>query len=137
MGSRLGIIGPSLTIPIELYERFKEQVERGRGGDDEFHPMDISFIEAMEYGMPPTTGLGPGIERLVMMFTESDYIDDILFFPMMRPAQITANQKEIYGEEYLVDPTLSARGQVRSDEDKQEGENGGFSQTNHYREEEE
>lgn len=96
-----------LNDPIELYNRFREQVERGRGGDDEFHPMDVSFIEAMEYGMPPTTGLGPGIERLVMMFTENEYIDDVLYFPMMKPAPVTTIQKEIYGEEYLVDPMLN------------------------------
>ncbi|MCA9385208.1 lysine--tRNA ligase [Candidatus Dojkabacteria bacterium] len=91
-----------LNDPVELYERFKEQVERGRGGEDEFHPMDIEFIECMEYGMPPTTGLGPGVERLMMMFTETEYIDDVLFFPMQRPAPISELDKEIYGEEYLV-----------------------------------
>ncbi len=90
-----------LNDPIELYERLKAQVDRGRGGDEEAHPMDVEFIEAMEYGMPPTTGLGPGIDRLVMLFTETEYIDDVIFFPLMRPAPITDTQKEIYGEEYL------------------------------------
>ncbi len=92
-----------LNDPVELFERFKAQVERGRGGDEEFQPMDIEFIEMMEYGMPPTTGLGPGVERLAMLFTETEYIDDVIFFPMLKPAPITANQKAIYGEEYLVD----------------------------------
>lgn len=90
-----------LNDPVELYNRLKAQVEKGRGGDDEAHPMDIEFVEAMEHGIPPTTGLGPGIERLAMMLTETDYIDDVLFFPMMRPAQTSEVQKEIYGEEYL------------------------------------
>jgi lysyl-tRNA synthetase class 2 len=90
-----------LNDPVELYKRLKAQVEKGRGGDEEAHPMDIEFIEAMEHGIPPTTGLGPGIERLAMMLTETDYIDDVLFFPMMRPAQVSEVQKEIYGEEYL------------------------------------
>ena len=63
--------------------------------------MDVEFVEAMEYGMPPTTGLGPGIERLTMMFTETEYIDDVLFFPMQRRAPVTELQKEIYGKENL------------------------------------
>ncbi len=92
-----------LNDPVELYERFKEQFKKGRAGKDEFHPMDINFIETIEYGMPPTTGLGPGIERLVMMFTESDFIDDVLFFPVLRPTPYTQVQKQIYGEEYLID----------------------------------
>lgn len=90
-----------LNDPIELFERFKDQFERRSEGDEEAHPMDIDFLETMEYGMPPTTGLGPGIERLAMMFTDTEYIDDVLFFPMMRPAQISSTQKEIYGEKYV------------------------------------
>lgn len=90
-----------LNDPLELYERFKEQFVRGRGGDAEAHPMDIDFLEAIEYGMPPTTGLGPGIERLAMMYTETEYIDDVIFFPMMRPAPPSNLQKKIYGEDYV------------------------------------
>lgn len=92
-----------LNDPIELYERFKDQFDKGKAGAEEFHPMDVDFLETIEYGMPPTTGLGPGIERLIMMFTEERYIDDILFFPMMKRAPYDKIQKEIYGEEYLVD----------------------------------
>ncbi|HEX9805213.1 MAG TPA: amino acid--tRNA ligase-related protein, partial [Candidatus Dojkabacteria bacterium] len=106
-----------LNDPILLYERLKEQVDRGRGGDEEFHPMDLSFIESMEYGMPPTTGLGPGIERLAMMFTESEYIDDILYFPLMRPEPVTELQKEIYGEEYLVDVSKQGPSNKKQDFD--------------------
>lgn len=100
-GTEAGDNWTELNDPVELFERFKDQYDRREGGDDETHPVDIDFIETMEYGMPPTTGLGPGIERLCMMFTESEYIDDVLFFPMMKPAQITATQKEIYGEKYV------------------------------------
>lgn len=89
-----------LNDPVELFERFKDQFERRAEGEDETHPMDIDFLETMEYGMPPTTGLGPGIERLAMMFTETEYIDDVLFFPMMRPSSASSVQKEIYGEKY-------------------------------------
>jgi hypothetical protein len=79
--------------------------------------MDLSFIESMEYGMPPTTGLGPGIERLAMMFTESEYIDDILYFPLMRPEPVTELQKEIYGEEYLVDVSKQGPSNKKQDFD--------------------
>lgn len=107
-----------LNDPIELYDRFKEQVKKGRGGEEEFHPMDIDFIECMEYGMAPTTGLGPGIERLIMMFTETDYIDDVIFFPMQRPAPISNLQKEIYEEEYLVAPEETNKNQQKQDKTK-------------------
>ena len=90
-----------LNDPVELFNRFKQQVDRRKSGDEEAHPMDVEFVEAMEYGMPPTTGLGPGIERLTMMFTETEYIDDVLFFPMQRRAPVTELQKEIYGKENL------------------------------------
>ena len=86
-----------LNDPVELYERFKEQDDRKSEGDDEAHPLDWEFIEMMEYGMPPTTGLGPGIERLTMMFTEAKHIDDVVFFPMLRRAKVDATQRELYG----------------------------------------
>jgi lysyl-tRNA synthetase class 2 len=89
-----------LNDPVELYNRFKLQIDRKAEGDEEAHPMDLEFLEAIEYGMPPTTGLGPGIERLTMMFTETEYIDDILFFPMMKPASVTNTQRKLYGEKY-------------------------------------
>ncbi len=89
-----------LNDPVELYNRFKLQIDRKADGDEEAHPMDLEFLEAIEYGMPPTTGLGPGIERLTMMFTETEYIDDILFFPMMKPASVTSTQRKLYGEKY-------------------------------------
>src|SRR5690606_19000456 len=91
-----------LNDPVELFERFKEQsLSKKEAETDSAHPMDIEFIETMEYGMPPTTGLGPGIERFQMLFTESDYIDDVIFFPLMKPAPVTKLQKEIYGEDAL------------------------------------
>ena len=69
-----------LNDPIELYERFKSDQER-----NDAHPNDMEFVEAMEYGMSPTTGLGPGIERIAMMLTETENIDDIIWFPLMKP----------------------------------------------------
>ncbi len=86
-----------LNDPIELFKRFSDQHKRRLAGDEEAHPMDLEFIEMMEYGMPPTTGLGPGIERLTMMFTEAHNIDDVMFFPMLRPNPPSDVQKQIYG----------------------------------------
>lgn len=101
-GEEQGDNWTELNDPLELFDRFKEQVKRGRGGDEEHHPMDVEFVEMMEYGMPPTTGLGPGIERIAMLMTGTEYIDDVIFFPMLRPAGITKMQKEIYGEENIM-----------------------------------
>ena len=91
-----------LNDPVELFGRFKQQsLSKKNINDGVAHPMDIEFIETMEYGMPPTTGLGPGIERLTMLFTESTYIDEVLFFPILKPSPVTALQKEIYGKDAL------------------------------------
>jgi lysyl-tRNA synthetase class 2 len=75
-----------LNDPVELRQRFvSEQNRRLEDDDEEAHPIDDEFLEAMEYGMPPTTGLGPGIERLAMLLTEADSISDVIFFPLLRP----------------------------------------------------
>lgn len=112
-GQEQGDNWSELNDPVELFERFKDQFDRGEKGDKEFHPMDIDFIETMEYGMPPTTGLGPGIERIAMLMTGTEYIDEVVFFPMMRPSPVSELQKKIYGEKYLVSPS-----EVRNKEGK-------------------
>ena len=74
-----------LNDPIDQYERFMHQIELREAGDDEANMLDSDFVMALEYGMPPTGGMGMGIDRLVMLLTNSDTIRDVLLFPTMKP----------------------------------------------------
>jgi lysyl-tRNA synthetase class 2 len=74
-----------LNDPIDQKERFEDQLKLGARGDHEAMVMDEDFVRALEYGMPPTSGLGVGIDRLVMMMTNQSSIQEVLFFPQMRP----------------------------------------------------
>lgn len=77
-----------LNDPIDQRARFEDQLELGKRGDDESMVLDEDFLRALEFGMPPTAGLGIGIDRLAMIMTNSNSIQDILFFPQMRPEKI-------------------------------------------------
>ncbi len=84
-GKELANAYSELNDPIDQYERFVEQMRLGEKGDDEAMIIDKDFIRALEYGMPPTSGMGIGMDRLVMLMTGQTTIQEVLFFPQMRP----------------------------------------------------
>ena len=89
-----------LNDPIDQRERFEEQLKLSEKGDDEAMFIDNDFLRALEYGMPPTSGLGIGMDRLIMFLTNNQSIQEVLFFPQMKPekkqVELSEEEKSVY-----------------------------------------
>lgn len=84
-GIEVGKAFSELNDPLDQAERFKNQEEQRKAGDKEAQTRDDAFLEAMEYGMPPAGGVGIGIERLVLLFTNTHNVREVILFPTLRP----------------------------------------------------
>jgi lysyl-tRNA synthetase, class II len=97
-----------LNDPIDQRQRFEHQLALADRGDDEAMMIDQDFLRALEYGMPPTSGLGIGMDRLAMLLTDKHTIQDILFFPQMKPEKKETKKVELSGNEKLIFDILTA-----------------------------
>ena len=93
-GCEMGNAFTELNDPMDQYERFKAQVEKRAKGDDEAEMMDEDYVMALEYGLPPTGGLGFGIDRCAMMLCGTDSIRDVILFPTMKPLDTPKSEKK-------------------------------------------
>ncbi len=101
-GKELANAYSELNDPIDQLERFQDQLNLSEKGDDEAMFIDMDFVRALEYGMPPTSGIGIGIDRLVMFLTNNASIQEVLFFPQMKPETKAAKTVELNEDEKAV-----------------------------------
>ncbi|MFT4545250.1 MAG: lysyl-tRNA synthetase class 2 [Bacteroidia bacterium] len=106
-GTELANAYSELNDPLEQRARFEEQMDLADRGDDEAMLIDHDFLRALEYGMPPTSGMGIGMDRLAMMLTNNSSIQDVLFFPQMKPEKKAEKKVELNENEKVVFDILS------------------------------
>ena len=110
-GTELANAYSELNDPLDQRARFEEQMKLADRGDDEAMIIDHDFLRALEYGMPPTSGMGIGMDRLCMMLTNNASIQDVLFFPQMRPEKVE-KKIELEGNEKVIFDILSKEGSM-------------------------
>ncbi len=118
LGAEMANAYSELNDPVVQEEYFNEQVKRAKEGDEEAHPFDSDFLDAMKYGMPPTGGIGIGIDRMIIMLTGSESIRDIILFPFMKPEAEVKVKEEMKKEDIKIEKKLEIKKEVKKGKKK-------------------